>query len=69
MIAINNYFKSLNKNLASSDYITIRVAQVTTVLLDVDGVIDVSSCQLNGKARNIELSQDEIPVLSAIVEI
>ena len=69
IIAINNYFKSLNKNWASSDYITIRVAQVTTVLLDVDGVIDVSSCQLNGKARNIELSQDEIQVLSAIVEI
>ena len=69
IIAINNYFKTLNRNWANSDFITVRLAQITTVLLDVDGVIDVASCQLNGKARNIELSQDEIPTLQNIVEI
>ena len=69
IIAVNNYFKSLNKHWANSDFITVRVAQVTTVLLDVEGVIDVSSCELNGKSRNLELSENEIPVLTDIVEI
>ena len=66
--AVSNYFTTLNKTWSSSDFLTVRIAQLTTVLLDVEGVIDVTSCTINGRARNLELSQNEIVFLSDIVE-
>ncbi len=69
MIAINNYFHSLSKTWDSNEYLTVRIAQVTTALLNVSGVIDVTKCLLNDGTGNIELTDIEIPYLSDVEEI
>lgn len=66
--AVNSYFLSLNKTWSSNEHLTVRVAQVQTYLLNVDGVIDITECLLNGGNKNIELGEDEIVNLSDIVE-
>lgn len=67
--AIKSYFISLNKTWASENNLILRVAQITTVLLNVEGVIDVIRCLINGESGNLELTENQIPELLDIVEI
>lgn len=67
--AIKTYFLSLNKQWAESDHITVRVAQVQSTILNVDGVVDVINCELNNQTGNLDLNSDEIANLLDVVEI
>ena len=67
--AINSYFTTLNKTWSNNTFLTVRIAQVMTVLLNVEGIIDVTECLLNGDNKNIELSEDQIAKLNDIEEI
>lgn len=68
MRAVNEYFKALNKTWSSIEKVIVRVAQVTTVLLNVEGVIDVTKCLINGEEGNLELTDKQIAVLDDIEE-
>lgn len=64
--AINRYFKSQNQNWEYLDNITIRVSQITNVLLDVDGIIDVGEVTINGENKNYVVDSDKLARLSSI---
>lgn len=64
--AIDNYFKELAGNWEDSETIVVRVSQISRVLLDVVGVLDVSSIQINGKSGNVEIKDENIPVRGTI---
>ena len=57
----------LKQQWEKSDSITIRKAQIDTLILNIDDVIDVSNTTLNEVTSNIELSKFKIPKLKEVV--
>lgn len=60
------YFQELCKNWADSDHLTVRISYLESKVLEVDGVVDISSCVINGSGGNLILGAEEIPVLGEI---
>ena len=63
---VNNYFLQLKQEWESSNTIIIRKSQIDTIILNADGVIDVSNTAINNKSSNIELQKFEIPKLKEV---
>lgn len=63
---LNEYFLSLKEDWKDNDII-IRLAQIETRILQVDGVLDISNTKLNGVSGNINLDVEEIPKLGDII--
>ena len=66
---INDYFLQLKKGWEDSDTIIIRKSQIDTIILNTDGVIDVSNTTINNKTSNVELQKFEIPTLKEVTFI
>jgi uncharacterized phage protein gp47/JayE len=60
--AIGGYLLSLRKNWEASDYLTVRIAQIESRIIGIEGVLDVSNTTINGIGENLILSEDEIPI-------
>lgn len=63
--AIDEYFLELIKEWEDVDII-IRISQIETRILEIEGVIDVGNTEINGIAENLVLESDEIPVRGEI---
>ncbi|MCI9015982.1 MAG: baseplate J/gp47 family protein [Clostridia bacterium] len=66
---INDYFLQLKRGWENSDSIIIRKAQIDTIILNADAIIDVSNTTINNKTSNIELQKFEIPILKEVTFI
>lgn len=64
--AILNYLLSLRQNWANEDNIVIRVAQLISYLIRIDGVEDVGDIRINGEDGNLILGESQIPVKGVI---
>lgn len=64
--ALTEYLASLNKNWASVDNVTVRVSQITNVLLDVTSIIDVGEVTIQGVNQNFVLESDKIAKLGSV---
>jgi len=60
--SINNYFKSIN--LKST---IVRYNRVVNCILDIPGVIDYTNITINNLKQNIDLGEDNIPILESVV--
>ncbi|AZK48785.1 baseplate J/gp47 family protein [Paenibacillus lentus] len=72
-IAIDDYFKELATEWATAQTyeedhtgLIVRVSQIETRLLSVEGILDISDTLLNGTSSNIELDMESIPVRGGI---
>lgn len=65
--AIQPYFDDLRKTWAGENYLVVRVSQIDTRVLALNGVIDVTNTRLNGAAGNLTLGVYEVPVFGGIV--
>lgn len=63
---IDEYLLELNEGWAESESITVRVSQIETKILDLDGVSDITGILINGQASNVTLGPDEIPVRGVV---
>ena len=63
---IDAYLGELRKTWADSEYLTVRVSYLESRVLEVEGVLDVSGCSINGNGKNLVLGADEVPVLGEI---
>lgn len=63
---INNYFLTLKQAWENQETTIIRKSQIESIMLNADGVIDVTSTAINEKPSNIELQKFEIPVLKGV---
>lgn len=63
---IQAYFDDLIGGWADSDYLVARISQMEARVLDVTGVTDISGTTLNGKAENVTLGSDAIPILGTV---
>lgn len=59
--SLNKYFSDLAASWENLEHIVVRVSQIETRLLDLNGVLDISDTAINGSFRNITLEADQIP--------
>ena len=64
---IDYYFKELNKTWADKENLIIRVSQIETRLLDLEGVLDIENTTINGNASNLTIDKDSIVTRGDIV--
>lgn len=64
---IDQYFSELAETWEDSEYLVVRISQIETRLLSLEGVIDVADATLNSIAKNLTLGADEIPVRGDMV--
>ncbi len=67
--AISEYLLELRKNWASTGTTAVRISQIETRILDINGVVDISGTRLGEAASNIVLSENEIPVMGEVKPI
>lgn len=64
--AIDNYLLGLRKAWEDSSSLIVRISQIESTILNVDGVLDVSTTTINGQASNLEVTQEYLPVLGTV---
>jgi len=64
---IDSYFLELRENWASNDRLAIRISQIESRLLELEGIIDVKDTALNGNKENFILDADSIPVRGDVI--
>lgn len=58
--AVEDYYSELNANWSKEDNIILRVAQLETNILALNGIVDISNTKLNSESGNLELDADSI---------
>ena len=66
---MDNYFSYLASTWDSQENLIIRISQLETRVLGVDGVLDINSLTVNGTTNNIQLTSTKIPVKNGDVDI
>lgn len=64
--AIQDYFAELTRAWANNENLIVRISQIETRILSVDGIIDITGTTINQGTSNISLASDAIPVLGAV---
>lgn len=64
--AIESYLLELRKSWEESDSLIVRLSQIESTILNVEGVLDVSMTTINTQASNVEITQEYIPVLGTV---
>lgn len=60
--ALDDYFLELNKTWQSSDSLIVRISQIESRLLDLEGVIDIYDTVINGSSSNYIADRNSIVV-------
>lgn len=63
---IGAYFLELRQSWATQSAIVIRISQLETRVMDVEGVVDISNTKLNSTVSNLVLTQYEIPTMGGV---
>lgn len=70
--AIDDYFTELSTTWEDEKNLTVRISQIETRLLDLEGVLDISntllklSHEVNWNAANLSIDKDSIPVRGSV---
>lgn len=62
---VEKYFKELRSKWSEND-VVIRISQIESRLLDIEGIIDVQGTKLNGNSSNLYLNDEQVPVLLGV---
>lgn len=65
--AISDYLLELRKEWEKSTDTIVRLSQIDTRLLAIDGIIDIENTEINGNKSNLILNEEEIPVMGVIL--
>lgn len=64
---IDSYFFELRESWSSNDNLVVRISQIESRLLELEGIVDVKDTMLNGNSENIILDADSIPVRGDVI--
>lgn len=67
LAAIKAYFAALISTWADADALVVRISQIESSILDVDGVVDITGTTINGSTENLVLSSTQIPIMGTVV--
>ncbi|MGE7916336.1 baseplate J/gp47 family protein [Lysinibacillus xylanilyticus] len=65
---VDEYFLELKKNWQDNTKIIIRIAQLESRALAINGVLDIQNTLINGIAENLAIDENSIPVRGVISE-
>ncbi len=65
--ALDQYLLELNRTWAKRESLVVRISQIESDFLDIDGVMDIRDTKINGKEENLVLEGDLIGVRGEIV--
>ena len=67
--AVSDYLLGLRESWESreSDSTNVRISQIESAILTVDGVLDVSNTKINGSSENLVLDYITIPVFGGVI--
>ena len=65
---INAYLLSLRRNWENNELSStyVRIAQIESRILAVQGVLDVADTEINGEAENLVLTFEKVPILGEV---
>ena len=63
---LSNYFLDLRKDWGRNDYTVVRISQIESKILTVDGVVDIRNTTMNGSPSNMTLGKYQIPIFGGI---
>jgi uncharacterized phage protein gp47/JayE len=66
---IDTYLGELRSDWSSSDYVTVRKAEIEARTLRIAGVVDVLQVLINGTDSNLELDADAIPIIGTVTSL
>ena len=64
--AVSNYLLTLRKSWESNDYTVVRVAQLESTILALEGVVDIDGTTINGSTSNLTLTKYQIPTFGGV---
>lgn len=64
--AIEHYLLELRKTWENSNVIVVRILQIESAIVSIDGIIDVSGTTINGNAENLQITDGTVPVKGVI---
>lgn len=64
--AISDYLLSLRKTWSENDTQYVRIAQIDSAIMNIEGVLDVSETTINGADSNFKLEKYQIPVMGEV---
>ncbi len=64
---IDAYLQELRQTWDSSDNLVVRVSKIESLLLVLDGIIDITDTKINNAAENLIIDSDCIPVRGDVV--
>ncbi len=64
--AVSAYLLELRQAWANSTQTIVRISQIETRILGVQGIVDVTNTKINGVANNLTLGKYEVPTLGGV---
>lgn len=64
---IESYFLQLRSKWSESEGLIVRINQIESNILAIEGIIDIKSTKLNGSSENITLEYDSIPIRGDVI--
>ena len=64
--AIDDYLLELRKKWEDSDMLTVRVLQIESAIVSIDGIIDVVNTTINGEEKNLQITDGTVPIKGEI---
>ena len=65
--AVESYMAEIRKNWDDESASVVRISQIETRILNLEGVIDISETKINGNSSNLVLDKYQIPLLGGVV--
>lgn len=64
--AIEDYLMELRKTWETSETIVVRILQIESAIVSIDGIVDVTGTKINGKEENLQITDGTVPVKGAV---
>ncbi|MDB3488669.1 phage tail protein, partial [Clostridioides difficile] len=65
--AIDDYLNELNMSWEDEENLIVRISQIETRLLSIDGVLDITNTMINSIASNLNVDKDSIVLRGEVV--
>lgn len=63
---ISEYLLDLRKNWANQTSTVVRISQIETKILQIEGIIDIQNTKINGLTSNLTLTEYQVPIFGGV---
>lgn len=63
---ISEYLLDLRKNWVNQTSTVVRISQIETKILQIEGIIDIQNTKINGSTSNLILTEYQVPIFGGV---